>query len=127
MASVVDAQNALIRRLQTMPDRPAIAYPNGPRVTELPRIFVQVVTPSQRPFGMDGQTQVDAEINARIETEGDQLDTEANSILAAIQAHFRPSTRFDDVTIIEAPRPAGAYQSGGVYHIPVIIRGRTDF
>lgn len=127
MTSITAAQNALIKRLQDMPDRPALAYPNGPVVTELPRIVVQVVTPSQRPFGLDGQTQADIEINARIEMADGDFTTVADSLVTAIQEHFRPSTTFDDVTIMQAPIARTGYRESGVYHVPVIIRGRTDF
>ncbi|MEL6170494.1 MAG: hypothetical protein AAFN44_03430 [Pseudomonadota bacterium] len=125
--NVMAIQDKLLARLQSMPGRPPIAYPNGPLVKDLPRIVVQYVPSAQRPFDMSGQTQVDAEINARIEVEQHTTTKKVGTIVAAIQDHFRPTTRFDDVTIMQAPDPRPAIPGQGVYAVPVIIRGRADF
>ena len=127
--SVMAIQDKLLARLQSMPGRPPIAYPNGPLVKDLPRIVVQYVTSPQRRLDMEGRTQVDAEINARIETEKHTTTREASEILALIQAHFRPTTKFDGVQIMDAPRAVNPLPStgSGVYAVPVIIRGRADF
>jgi len=127
MATVIDAQNALLARLQAMPGRPPIAYPNGEIVKALPRLVVQVVAPAQRTFDMEGQTQADAEIIARIDVKPHRDGDDVNPVLAAIQEQFRPATKFDGVTIMEAPRPAPAFTADGAYSVPVIIRCRFDF
>lgn len=127
MASIADAHNALIARLQSMPGRPEIAYPNGPLVKDLPRIVVQVLSPVQRTLNLEGTTDAIAEINARIEVEGGKFDAQASTILTAIQGRFAPGTTFDGVSITQAPRPGKSYLDRGVYHTPVTIRGRFFF
>ena len=127
--SVMAIQDKLLARLQSMPGAPPIAYDNGPIVKDLPRIVVQYVTSPQRRFDMEGRTQVDAEINARIETEKHTTTKEASEILALIQSHFRPTTKFNGVQIMDAPRAVFSRPGpgSGVFEVPVIIRGRADF
>lgn len=127
MASIVDAQNALIARLKAMPGAPSIVEPNDAEGADLPRIVVQVVAPRQSPFDATGNTLADAEINARIEVEDGNFTGASDILVAAIQSQFRPGTQFDGVTIITAPQPSISYQIDGVYHVPVTIRGRCYF
>lgn len=127
MATIVDGRNAIVRRLQTMPGRPAIAYPGGPQVTEFPRIVVSFPASQQSTMDMSGLTDSFPEVSARIETEDGSFGAQAATILAAIQDRFRAATRFDGVEMLSTPQPASEYEAGGVYHIPVIIRGRYFF
>lgn len=124
--SATTAQNALIQRLQTMPDRPAIAYPNGPHV-ELPRIVIEVPGAAQRGFGTDGSTLSVAEIVARVEIEANALDAGATAITDGIVAHFPPGLSLAGAQIREAPQSRARYTADGVYHIPVVIRGEIIF
>ena len=121
------AQDALIARLKAMPGRPTLAYPNGPQVSVLPRIVVDVPSASERAVGVSSITQGDAEIIARVETLDGQLDTEAKNIVQAIVDRFPVGLRTECVTITQAPTPRARYSADGVYHIPVIIRGRYHF
>ncbi|GGX63275.1 hypothetical protein GCM10007385_35510 [Tateyamaria omphalii] len=124
MATVIDAQNALLARLQAMPDRPAIAYPNDKIVEAKPRIVVQFPAAAQTTRTIGGCSQGDAEMVARIETKQHELTTEANTIAEQIIAWFRPVQRFGGVTIIEAPSVRAQFSEAGSFHLPVIIRGR---
>lgn len=120
------AQDALLKRLMSMPDRPSIAYPNGLNV-EPPRIVVEFPAASQNTSELGGLTQGTAEMIARVETKDGELDTEAKSIATQIVEHFPVGLETDLVTIVQAPSPRTAYQADGVYHIPVIVRGRYHF
>ncbi|MEL7299372.1 MAG: hypothetical protein AAFM92_03220 [Pseudomonadota bacterium] len=122
--SAIDAQNALLARLQGMPDAPAIAYPNGPVVKLRPRIVVQFPAAAQTTRTIKGCVEGTAEMIARIEVDQHCFAGAANDIAVQILARFSPVLRLSGVTIIEAPSIQGAFSSDGVYHLPVIIRGR---
>lgn len=124
MPTIIDAQDALIAHLQAMPDRPAIAYPNGRVVTDLPRVAVEVPSGSERVVTIKGCGEGDAEILARVETQDGTFSGEAGQIANNILAHFAPVQRIDGVTIIERPTVRGSYREDGIYYVPVIIRGR---
>jgi len=127
MASIVDAQNALIERLMGMPDRPAIAYPSGKVVNDLPRIVVQKLAPTQRTLNLSGDTDSTASILARIEIEDGQGDARSSEILTAIQERFPVGFEAATFWIEDLPASQAEYQAGGVYHVPVIISGRYIF
>jgi len=125
--SVTLAQKALLERLQDMPGRPAMAYPNGPSVTALPRIVAQNAPTAQRTSTLEGQTEGMAEIVVRVEGEAGGYDAEVNGIIESIVDHFPVGLRTDSVTIVEAPLPRPAIPGTAVYSVPVIIRGRFHF
>ena len=79
--SITAGQNALIERLQGMSGRPDIAYLSGPTVTDLPRIVIQIPRPAKRTKFLDGDTEADTEIIARVEVE-DELARYRPHILA---------------------------------------------
>ena len=122
--TAIDAQNALLARLQDMPDRPTIAYPNGPVAEDKPRVVVQFPLAAQTTRTIKGCIEGTAEMVARIEVDQHEFAGEANGIAQAIIAQFQPVLRLDGVTIIEAPSVRAAFSSDGTYHLPIIIRGR---
>ena len=125
--SVIEAQNAIIAHLKSLPNRPAIAYPNGPVVKVLPRIVVSIPSASQRTVTLCGETQADAEVIARVETQGGEFVTASNEIVGAIVDRFPFGDIGGGVTILDRPRPATAFRADGVYYVPVLIRGRFYF
>lgn len=125
--SATIAQRDLVTHLQAMPSRPAVAYPNGPIVTDMPRIVVEVPQAAQRTKTIAGIQEVDAEIVARIETQDGHFETEATDIAEAIVAHFAPGTKAGVNKIIDAPSVRSRFRRDGVYYLPLIIRGRSYF
>jgi hypothetical protein len=125
--SMTDGQQALIRRIVTMDDPPNIALPNGPGVG-LPRYVIQEAGGSQNTFDMAGTVESFPEIVVRVETEDGEYATENNALVKALVARFKPGSRFDGITILDAADPRPPLPGGGdVYAVPVIIRGRYVF
>ena len=124
--SITTGQQALIKRIVTMTDPPNNVLQNGPGKS-LPRYVVQVSGGSQRTATMAGQTDAVPEITVRVET-GTEYATDNDVLVAALVARFRPGTRFDGVTILDAPLPRPPLPvTDGVYTVPVIIRGHFTF
>lgn len=124
--SMTDGQQKLINRIVTMDDPPNIALPNGPGVG-LPRYVVQEAGGSQNTFDMAGAVESFPEIVVRVETEDGEYATQNNALVKALVTRFKPGSRFDGITILDAPSPRPPLRGGGVYAVPVIIRGRYVF
>lgn len=124
--SLTTGQQALVARIINMPGRPNVVLPNGPSA-DCPRYVIQKAGGAQRTAGLDGRTDGTPEIVVRVETKS-TYDVENDALVAALVARFRPGDRFDGVTIIEAPLPRPALPPvGGVYAVPVRIRGQYSF
>ena len=121
--SMTTGQQQLIDHVVTMSDRPNIALPNGPGA-DLPRYVVQVAGGRKRTFDLSGAVEKFPEIVIRVETEDGDLATENDPLVAALEARFSLGSRFDDITILEDPDVRPPLRGGGVYAVPVIIRGR---
>jgi hypothetical protein len=124
--SLTDGQQKMINHIVTMDDPPGIALPNGPGVG-LPRYVIQEAGGLQRTFDMAGTVESFPEIVVRVETEDGEYATENNALVKALVARFKPGTRFDGVTILDPASPRPPLRGGGVYAVPVIIRGRYVF
>lgn len=125
--SAIEAQNVLMRRLQAMPGRPPLSYVGGPNVVQLPRIVIQIPSPAQATATLSGQTQGEAFVVARIETQMGEFSTEADQIAQNIEDWFPVGLLIDGVKIEQSPRCGGKYSENGVLHFPVTIRGRYEF
>jgi hypothetical protein len=124
--SMTDGQQKLINRIVTMDDPPNIALPNGPGVG-LPRYVIQEAGGSQNTFDMAGTVESFPEIVVRVETEDGEYATGNNALVKALVARFKPGSRFDGITILDAANSRPPLTGGGVYATPVIIRGRYVF
>lgn len=125
--SLTTGQQALVRRIMTMPDRPNVVWPGGGD-KPLPRYVIQNAAGAQSRFGIDGTTESYPEINVRVETDSNNPDASANDALVAkLDARFRPGDTFDGVEIVDATWPRQPLLSTGVYAVPVIIRCRYIF
>lgn len=124
--SLTAGQQALIYRLVTMSGGTNVVLPNGPG-KGLPRYVVQVSGGAQRTATLGGRTDATPEIVVQVETEADDYVTANNALVAALVARFAVGSRFDGVTITDAPLPRPALVGGGVYSVPVVVRGQTSF
>jgi len=125
--STIDAQNALLARLQAMPSAPDIAYPNGPVVDAKPRIVVQFPNAAQATATVSGQTQGTAAMVCRIETEQHRFAGEANTIAGQIIAQFPVGLVTDGVKVEQAPTIQAHFETDGAYHLPVTVSGKFEF
>lgn len=123
----IEAQHALIRRLQAMPGRPPLVYPNAANIAPLPRIVVQVSVQTGVALTIDGITDATTEIVAQVEVEeGSGVET-ADAIVQAICDHFPLYARFDGLLILQPPSPRPPLQGDGYFAVPVVIRARHNF
>ncbi|WP_425070644.1 hypothetical protein [Sagittula sp. S175] len=99
----------------------------GGTAKSLPRYWAQNAGAGVRTFDLGGAVQADVALQVSVETDASDDATQNEAMVAALESHFRPGTRFGGVTIIEPPSPRPAILDGGVYSVPVIIRGRTVF
>lgn len=126
MTNYTEAQYALIRRIQAMPGRPPLVYPNTGNVAPLPRIVVQVSAQTAQALTIDGISDATTEIVAQVEV-AEGAGAEADDIVQAICDHFRLHTRFDGLVISQPPQPRAQFQGDGYFSIPVVIRARHFF
>lgn len=126
--SVVAAQQALIRRVLTMPGRPGIVLPNhrGPYPPP-PRYVVQVSAAAQVRLGISPYTDATAEIVVRVETADAAFAGDSDALVQALVDRFPLGARFDGVTVVDRPLPRPPFHADGLYVAPVIVRGRTFF
>lgn len=117
----------MINRLVSMAGATNVVLPNGAG-KGLPRYVVQASGGAQRTATINGLTDATPEIVVRVETEADRYATENDTLVAALVAMFPVASRFNGVTILDAPsvRPA-LPAAGGVYAVPVVIRGQYSF
>ena len=120
------AQQALIRHLQAMPQRPPLVYPNVEGSRPLPRIVVQVASYAGQPLTLDGIVDAATEISAQVEVASGRGD-EAAGIIQRILSHFPLNLRIDGLVIDRPPMPRPPIQYTGYQATPVIIRGRHFF
>ena len=126
MTTYTEAQHALIRRLQSMPGRPPLAYPNIGSTPPLPRIVVQVSAQTAQALTFGGAADATTEVVASVEVaEGEGAAGDA--IVQAICDQFPLHARFDGVIISQPPQPRPQFQGDGYYSIPVVIRARHFF
>ena len=124
--SMTNGHQAIISRIVTMSGAPNVVLPNGPG-KDCPRFVVQEAGGSQRTATVAGETDAYPEVIVRVETDT-AYATENNALVAALVARFAPGSRFDGVTILDAPLPRAPLPvTEGVYSVPVIIRGRISF
>lgn len=122
-----EAQHALIRRLQAMPGRPPLVYPNAANSAPLPRVVVQVSVQTGVALTMNGITDATTEIVAQVEVdEGTGVET-VDAIVQAICDHFPLYARFDGLLIVQPPSPRPPLQGDGYFAVPVTIRARHNF
>ena len=126
MSTYIDAQHALIRRLQAMPGRPALAYPNAANKAPLPRIVVQVSAQTAQALTFDGIADATTEIVAQVDVAEGQ-GSAADAIVQAICDQFPLHARFDGLFIQQPPQPRPGFQGDGYYSVPVVIRARHFF
>lgn len=125
--SLTDGQQALIRRIVTMTRTAGVVLPSG-KTTGLPRYVIQEAGGTQRTTTIGGKTEATPEIVVRVETAAGDYATQNNQLVSDLVDRFAVNARFDGVTILDAPLPRPPLPvSGGVYSVPVIIRGRTYF
>jgi hypothetical protein len=121
---ITDGQQALINRIVQMDNPPNIALPGGPG-KNLPRYVVQAAGGSSNTFDLDGNTEDFPEIVVRVETKDGEYATENDGLVKALIGRFKPGSQFDGVTILVPPSVRPPLPGGGVYAVPVIIRGRS--
>lgn len=122
-----EAQHALIRRLQAMPGRPPLVYPNAANIAPLPRIVVQVSVQTGVPLTMTGITDATTEIVVQVEVDEGTGVATADAIVQAICNHFPLYARFDGLLILQPPSPRPPLQGDGYFAVPVVIRARHNF
>lgn len=93
----------------------------------LPRYWIQNAGAAPRTFDLAGNVIANVEMAVSVETSASDTATQNEAMVAALEQHFRPGTRFGGLTVIEPPRPRPALVDGGVYSVPVIIRARTIY
>lgn len=126
--SGVDVEQTLIRRLLQMPGRWPVKVPNGAGVTAVQRYVVEGAAGSQRAEGASMVTNVDREINVRIEVPEGSGPTDADNQAKAIVAWFPIGLVLEGlVEINEAPNARPGFPADGLYIVPVLIRGRGYF
>lgn len=126
MTSFIEAQHAMIRRLQGMPNRPAMVYPNAGGTKPLPRIVVQVSAQTAVGQTFDGGSDATTEIVAQVEVAEGQ-GAAGDEIVQAICDRFPLNERFDGLVIQTPPQPRPQFQGDGYFSIPVVIRARHFF
>ena len=122
-----EAQHALIGRLQAMPDRPPLVYPNMTNPAPMPRIVVQVSAQAGFGLTLDGIADATTEIVAQVEVEEGDGTAAADAIVQAICDRFPINARFDGLVIQTPPSPRPPLQGEGYFAVPVIIRARHFF
>lgn len=122
-----EAQHALIRRLQAMPGRPPIVYPNDGTAAPFPRIVVQVSAQAAFGLTLDGIAEATTEIVAQVEVAEGTGAGAADAIVQTIIDQFPLHARFDGLIIQQPPSPRPPLQGGGYFAIPVLIRARHFF
>lgn len=124
--SITTGHQALIKRIVQMSTTANIVLPNGPG-KDLPRYVIQAAGGSQRTATVGGITESYPEIVVQVETGTDYAD-DNDDLVADLVSLFAVNSRFDGVTIIDAPLPRPPLPvDRGVYSVPVIIRGFYPF
>lgn len=126
MTTYTKAQHAMIARLQAMPGRPPLVYPNMGNSTNRPRIVVQVSAQTARALTFGGVADATTEIVATVEVD-EGTGATADAIVQTICDQFPLHARFDGVVIQEPPSPRPSLQGAGYFSVPVVIRGRHFF
>lgn len=124
-----DAHLAIMKHLATMPDAPNVVWEDddGSTSQALPRIVLSSAGGAQRLVTIDGVTAADPEVLAMVETSKGDFGRTARTIVNQIYARFTPGTRFDGVTIRDAPDERPALSDDSLFRLPVYIRGFTSF
>lgn len=125
--SVIDIEQALIRRFLAMPTSYKRLRPNEAGNITAPAYVIQVSAASQVTMGMSPLTEAMGEIVVRVDTPENQYATLSNQMVQAIVDWFKIGDRFDGVTVTERPSPRPPFSENGVYSVPVIVRGRGYF
>lgn len=125
--SVTDGHQALIRRLVTMTTTASIALPNAPGAPGVPRYVVQEAGGGQNTYTLDGDTNARPEIVVRCEVEADTDAAAANALAKALVDRFAVGSKFDGLTVLQAPNVRPPIVADGIYAIPVVIRGFMTF
>lgn len=126
MATYTEAEYAIIRRIQQIPDRPGIVYPNDGQKVPRPRWLVQVSSQTGTPTGVSGTTRATTEVVVQVEVDEGSGDSGGASKQALIDA-FPVGLRFDGLTVEQAPEPRAPLTGDGYHATPVIIRARHFF
>lgn len=124
--SITTGQQALIKRIVQMSTTADIVLPNG-KAKGLPRYVIQASGGAQRTRTISGTTEAYPEIVVKVET-GTEYATDNDTLISDLVTLFAVTTRFDGVTILDAPEVKPALPvTEGVYSVPVVIKGFYSF
>lgn len=126
--SGVDVERILIRRLLAMPGRWPVALPNGRGVTASQRYVLEPSGANQTSEGASVITNVDREINVRIEIPEGIDTTPADNEAKRIVDWFPKNLVLEGlVEILTPPDARPGFPVDGLWIVPVLIRGRGYF
>lgn len=124
--SAILVQNELLRKLQAMPGRWQIGYPNE-AAPNTPRLIVQYGPSNTQREGMSNITEVTADLAIRAEVDQGSGTVDLNAQLQKIVDYFPAKLRFNGVVIDDAPTIGSSFEDGPIMNVPITVTGRGYF
>lgn len=127
MTDITTGHLAIWRRIVTMATSANFIEPRGAD-KPCPRYALQIAGGRQEPADMTSKTRSFPEVVVRCEVAASAFATDATALVQALTARFPVGIVFEGVKIDRAPEVRPALEApGGVYAIPVVIRGTYVF
>jgi hypothetical protein len=124
--SITAGQFAVIRRLADNAGGYNVVWPDhdGSNDYSLPRFVAELAGGATNTLDLSGNTEADVQVSVKVETDEGGFAAVNLAMQAILTSLFRPGTTFSGVQIDDPITTRPPLENGGVFTVPVIIRGR---